>query len=96
MSLQGVVPTTPAAKGRKEAVRGRKGQRQGAGPSLEETAMWTGATKDNQDVTVCQASLKHVSREVESQMFLLKSARKAREERVLAGRDAWRSRAQQP
>ena len=63
----------------------KKGQRQRAGPSLEETAMWTGATKDNQHVMVCPALLKYVSREAESQVLLLKSVRKAREERVLAG-----------
>ena len=50
--------------------------------------MWTGATKDNQNVMVCPALLRYVSEEAESQVTLLKSVRKAREERALAGRDA--------
>ena len=59
-----------------------------AGPSSEEAAMWTGATKDNQNVMVCPALLRYVSKEAETQVNLLKSVRKAREERALAGRDA--------
>ena len=55
---------------------------------MEETAMWTGATKDNHNVMVCPALLKYVSKEAESQVMLLKSVRKAREERALAGRDS--------
>ena len=60
---------------------------QSGGPSAEEAAMWTGATKDNQNVMVCPALLRYVSKEAESQVILLKSVRKAREERALAGRD---------
>ena len=63
-------------------------QQQPAGPSAEEAAMWTGATKDNQNVMVCPALLRYVSKEAETQVNLLKSVRKAREERALAGRDA--------
>ena len=68
--------------GKKKGKRGSP-----AGPSMEEAAMWTGANKDNQNVMVCPALLKYVSREAESQVNLLKSVRKAREERALAGRD---------
>ena len=68
--------------------RKKKGQKGGGGPSMEETAMWTGATKDNQHVMVCPLLLKYVAKEAESQVLLLKSVRKAREERALAGRDA--------
>ena len=54
---------------------------------MEEAAMWTGATKDNQHVMVCPALLKYVSNEAERQVLLLKSVRKAREERGGAMRD---------
>ena len=68
--------------------RGKKKGQRGVGPSMEEAAMWTGATKDNQNVMVCPALLKYVSTDAERQVLLLKSVRKAREERALAGRDA--------
>ena len=68
--------------------RGKKNRQRGVGPSMEEAAMWTGATKDNQNVMVCPALLKYVSTEAERQVLLLKSVRKAREECALAGRDA--------
>ena len=75
-------------EGQKGGGRGKKkNQRGNAGPSLEESALWTGATKDNQHVMVCPALLKYVSREAETQVTLLKSVRKAREECALAGRD---------
>ena len=72
-------------------VEGKKGKKKkgfgGGGPTEEETALWTGATKDNQHVMVCPALLKFISKEAESQVLVLKSVRKAREERALAGRD---------
>ena len=70
---------------------GKKGKKKkgfaGGGPTEEETALSTGATKDNQHVMVCPALLKFISKEAESQVMVLKSVRKAREERALAGRD---------
>ena len=50
--------------------------------------MWTGTTKNSQSVMVCPELLKHVSKEAEGQVLLLKSVRQARTERALAGRDA--------
>ena len=90
-SRAGGTGSTPDEAGGEQGGKKGNNKKKGigaAGPSSEEVAMWTGATKDNQNVMVCPALLRYVSKEAETQVNLLKSVRKAREERALAGRDA--------
>ena len=56
-------------------------------PTEEETASWTRATEDRQHVEVGSEPRDIGSEDSESQFVMLKSVRKAREERALAGRN---------
>ena len=77
---------TGEAGGGEDKKNKERGQRD-AGPSSEEAALWTRATKDYQDVMVCPALRRHAPKEAESQVPEPKATRKARKEGALAGRN---------